>query len=248
MATTGDLTQQLAALADGLGPVLAPVEQRQQLVDLCTLVRVATASGSVSVARLDGDELVYEAADGTGAAGITGVRLATTRGVAGYVARTGHSLVVDQVQNDPRFARDVAERTGYIPSALLVVPITDANDDVLGVLSVLDRGSGAGDPLVVASAAARVAAPLMASASAVTRLGPLLLRAVADAVRDGDSTLAASLRRRADQETGPDGAAEELPVFAALLAEMRTLPPAAQQSVLRIVREAIALAAPRRRR
>ncbi|MFM2077761.1 MAG: hypothetical protein RJA49_1651 [Actinomycetota bacterium] len=248
MATTGDLTQQLAALADGLGPVLAPVEQRQQLVDLCALVRVATASGSVSVARLDGDELVYEAADGTGAAGITGVRLATSRGVAGYVARTGHSLVVDQVQNDPRFARDVAERTGYIPTALLVVPITDANDDVLGVLSVLDRGSGAGDPLVVASAAARVAAPLLASASAVTRLGPLLLRAVAEAVRDGDSTLAASLRRRAEQDTDTDGASDELAEFAALLAEMRTLPPAAQHAVLRIVREAIALAAPRRRR
>jgi putative methionine-R-sulfoxide reductase with GAF domain len=248
MATTGDLTQQLAALADGLGPVLAPTEQRQQLVDLCALVRVATASGSVSVARLDGDELVYEAADGRGATGITGVRLPTTRGVAGYVARTGHSLVVDQVQADPRFARDVAERTGYVPTALLVVPITDANDDVLGVLSVLDRGSGAGDPLVVASSAARVAAPLLASASAVARLGPLLLRAFADAVRDNDDSLATSLRRIADQRIEPDGAGEELPELAALLAEMRTLPPAAQQSVRRIVREAIALAAPRRRR
>lgn len=245
MASTGNLTQQLAAIADGLGPVLAPADHRAQLVDLCALVRVATGAASVSVARVDGDELVYDAARGEGDAAITGVRLAMSRGIAGYVARTGQSLVVDQVQSDPRFARDVAERVGYVPTSLLVVPIVDAGDDVLGVLSVLDRTHGAGDPLEVASAAARAAAPLVVSGVAVARLGPLLLRAVADAVAADEAKLAGALRRLADRVPEPD---DELVALAALLAEVRALPEASQRGVQRVLREAITLAGASRRR
>ena len=244
MATTGNLAQQLAAVADGLGPVLMPADQRDRLVDLCALVRIATGAASVSVARLHDDELVYEAADGTGAEAITGVRLPTSRGIAGYVARMGQSLVVDQVQSDPRFARDVAERVGYIPTSLLVVPATDGDDAVLGVVSVLDRTHGAGDALAVASAAARVATPLLAAGNAVARLGPLLVRALSDAVQSEERTLAAALRRLADRVPEPD---EDLAELAALMAAMRALPPAQQAGVARVVREALALATPRRR-
>ena len=42
------------------------------------------------------------------------------------------------VRADPRFARDVAEATHYIPTALLAAPMFDAEGEVLGVLSVLD--------------------------------------------------------------------------------------------------------------
>jgi putative methionine-R-sulfoxide reductase with GAF domain len=244
MATPGNLAQQLAAIADGLGPVMAPVEQRAQLVELCALVRIATGAASVSIARLHDDELVYEAADGSGGDAITGVHLPTSRGIAGYVALTGQSLVVDQVQSDPRFARDVAERTGYLPNSLLVVPVVDDDDRVLGVVSILDRTHGAGDPLAVASSAARVAAPLLATGTAIARLGPLLLRGVADAVANDEPKLAGSLRRLADRVPEPD---DDMAAMAALLAEMRTLPASSQQAIGRMVREAITLATPRRR-
>jgi hypothetical protein len=42
------------------------------------------------------------------------------------------------VQADPRFARDVAESTAYIPRAILAAPLMGGDGDVLGVLSVLD--------------------------------------------------------------------------------------------------------------
>jgi GAF domain-containing protein len=244
MAAAGNLARQLAAIADGLGPVVAPVDLHRQLVDLCGLVRLATGASSVSIARLDGDELVYDAADGQGADNVTGMRLSSGRGIAGYVARTGQSLVVDQVASDPRFARDVAERIGYVPTSLLVVPITSADDDVLGVLSVLDRTTGTGDPLAVASAAGRVAAPLLAVATAIGRLGPLLVQALADAVAAGEPQLATALRRLAADVDEQD---EEVASFAALLAEVRLLPHASQHTVVRILRDTIALATPRRR-
>ena len=47
-------------------------------------------------------------------------------------------LVIEDVHQDPRFARDVAEDTGYVPSGLMATPLLH-EERALGVLSVLDR-------------------------------------------------------------------------------------------------------------
>ena len=244
VAGPGNLTRQLAAVADSFGPMLMPVEQHNQLVDLCSLTRLAVGAASVSIARLDGGELSYEAAEGTGAHNVMGLRLPAGQGIAGYVAHTGQSLVIDEVHSDPRFARDVAERIGYVPNSLLAVPIVDPQDRILGVISVLDRTIGIGDPLAVTSASARVAAPILAMSGAVTRLGPLLVRAVADAVHANETTLVGALRRLADDLPEEDA---EIATLASLLAQLRVLPATSQQAVERILRESISLATPRRR-
>jgi GAF domain-containing protein len=51
---------------------------------------------------------------------------------------TRQPLVLDDLANDPRFARDVAESTGYVPKSLMAVPLLH-DEEVLGVLQVLDR-------------------------------------------------------------------------------------------------------------
>jgi GAF domain-containing protein len=244
VASPGNLTRQLAAVADSFGPMLMPVEHRSQLVDLCALTRLAVGAASVSIARLDDAELSYEAAEGEGAQNVVGLRLPSDRGIAGYVAHTGQSLVIDDVHSDARFARDVAERIGYVPNSLLAVPIVDPQDRVLGVISVLDRTVGIGDPLAVTSASARVAAPILAMSGAVTRLGPLLLRALADAVDANETTLVGALRRLADELPEDDA---EIATLASLLAQLRLLPATSQQAVERILLESISLATPRRR-
>ncbi len=244
MANPGNLTRQLAAVADALGPLLMSVDQRNQLNDLCSMTRLAVGAGSVSIARLDGTELVYEAAEGRGADNVIGLRLPSDHGIAGYVAHTGMSLVVDEVRSDQRFARDVAERVGYIPDSLMAVPVVDADDGVLGVVSILDRTIGIGDPLAIASAAARVAAPALAAFGAVVRLGPLLVRSVADAVEQGETTLVSALRRLADGLPADDA---EIASFASLLAALRVMPPATRNTVARILEDSIDLATPRRR-
>jgi GAF domain-containing protein len=67
-----------------------------------------------------------------------GQRIPSGTGIAGWVAASGQPLVVEDVANDPRFARDQAERTGYVPKGLMAVPLL-RDDRVLGVLNVLDR-------------------------------------------------------------------------------------------------------------
>jgi GAF domain-containing protein len=237
-----DLLRRLARVADDLGEIGAPVDVRRQLVAICHVGRVALSAASVSIARLDGDELVYEAADGSGADGIVGTRLPLTRGLASYVVRTGQALVVEQVEHDPRFARDIAERVGYVPSSMLVTPIVDDRGDVVGALSVLDRGGQSGDALSIASAVAEQAALLLPRVGLAARLAPVLFGAVADAVEHDDAELAAALRRAGDR--ADDDTAE----LAALLAELRALPPDARSTATRIVAEFSRYATAHRRR
>src|SRR4051794_10051017 len=98
------------------------------------------AACSISLVDDDGAELVFVAADGAGAAEIVGQAVPVGRGIAGGAAMSGQPIAVSDVQADPRFARDVAESTSYVPRAILAAPLMGANGDVLGVLSVLDPG------------------------------------------------------------------------------------------------------------
>ena len=46
--------------------------------------------------------------------------------------------MIEDVTEDPRFAKDVAETTGYVPKGLMAVPLLH-EERALGVLEVLDR-------------------------------------------------------------------------------------------------------------
>ena len=116
-------------------------DQISPLFALCALCRVALGAASVSIATAGDDGLRYVAADGTGADEIVGTHLPPGAGIAGFVAATGQSLSVRDPVSDPRFAREVGERTGYIPNSIQCVAVNDADGDVAAVLSILDRGS-----------------------------------------------------------------------------------------------------------
>lgn len=141
------------------------VEALGALVRLC---RLAHAAASVSIARVDDHELVFVAAEGEGAEAIVGTRLPMGAGLAGYVAISGQALEVAHVVEDPRFAREVAEATGYVPDAILLAPAIGPEGEVVGVLSVLDRrrDDGGGHALEMAGHAAEVAATLLGAGPA----------------------------------------------------------------------------------
>ena len=109
------------------------------LTGAVTAIRELFSAAATSFARTteDGEHLVFVAADGAGADRIVGVELPVGRGIAGFAAMSGQSIAVADVQRDPRFARDVAESTEYVPRTILAAPVF-ADGDVAGVLSVLD--------------------------------------------------------------------------------------------------------------
>jgi GAF domain-containing protein len=134
-----DRTDELrAAVAAG---VLAADEQFARLlrsiVDVARAIFGAKAS-SIMLFDPESEELVFAAVSGEGESELVGRRMPASTGVAGWVLSSRTPLVLEDVQSDPRFARDVAEKTGYVPKGLMAVPLLD-EELVLGVLQVLDR-------------------------------------------------------------------------------------------------------------
>ncbi|HYX88842.1 MAG TPA: GAF domain-containing protein, partial [Gaiellaceae bacterium] len=95
-------------------------------------------ASSIFLLDEDTDELVFAAVAGEGEDTLVGRRFPSSTGIAGWVLVTRQPLVLEDVGEDPRFARDVAEQTGYVPRGLMAVPLLHG-ERALGVLEVLDR-------------------------------------------------------------------------------------------------------------
>ena len=124
------------------GQVLAGAGARQALLQsIADVARAIFLARAASIAVLDPATRVFrfEAVAGEGAQRLVGSTFPFGEGIAGTVAQTGESMVVDDLTRDPRFARGVAEESGYVPGAIMVAPLL-GDEDTLGVLSVLDRG------------------------------------------------------------------------------------------------------------
>jgi len=107
------------------------------IVEVARSIFGAKAS-SILLLDEETEELVFEAVVGEGEDSLLGTRFPAGKGIAGWVLATRTPLVIEDVQQDPRFAKDVAEDTGYVPSGLMAAPLLH-DERALGVLSVLDR-------------------------------------------------------------------------------------------------------------
>src|SRR2546429_8194416 len=132
------MTDLRAAVAAGaLGSEESYRALLQSIVEVARAIFGARAS-SVFLHDEAADELVFEAVAGEGAGELVGRRFPSSTGVAGWVLVTRQPLVVEELEQDPRFAREAAESTGFVPKGLMAVPLLH-DERALGVLEVLDR-------------------------------------------------------------------------------------------------------------
>ncbi|MEV6979234.1 GAF domain-containing protein [Kitasatospora sp. NPDC093806] len=111
----------------------------QSVVEVARSVFGAAAASVLLVDEADGD-LVFEAVAGEGEHHLLGTRFPAGTGIAGWALMTGQPVVVDDVTENPQFARAAAESTGYVPRSIMAAPLI-CEGDCIGVLSVLDRDS-----------------------------------------------------------------------------------------------------------
>jgi len=107
------------------------------IVEVARSIFGARAS-SILLLDVETEELVFAAVVGEGEEDLLGMRFPAGKGIAGWVLATRTPLVLEDVRKDPRFAGDVAEDTGYVPSGLMAAPLLH-DEAALGVLEVLDR-------------------------------------------------------------------------------------------------------------
>ena len=111
----------------------------QSIVDVARAIFKAKAS-SILLLDEETDELVFEAAADEASERLIGKRFPSSTGIAGFVLVSRQPLVIENVLTDPRFSRETAESTGFVPKGLMAVPLLH-EERALGVLEVLDRPS-----------------------------------------------------------------------------------------------------------
>lgn len=227
---------ELGRVAGDLGPALAPVGTSELLRSITTAARELFGAAACSLALLTDDEaeLVFTTAAGAGADDVTGLRIPSGKGIAGWVVMSGQPIVVADLQRDPRFARDVAAQTGYVPSSILAVPVASPNR-LLGVMEILDRDErrpGAEQDMTTLALFADQAALAIDGARSFADLGRVLLRSLA--ATTADVSLADALATSAAALPAPD---RDLAELAALFADLGRQGPEERRLAVRVLRE-----------
>ena len=70
------------------------------------------------------------------------IRFPASKGLAGYVAKSGESINIKDAYNDERFNPEVDLKTGYKTKTILCLPIKNNNQEIIGVFQVLNKANG----------------------------------------------------------------------------------------------------------
>ncbi|MHB8836161.1 MAG: ATP-binding protein [Candidatus Methylomirabilia bacterium] len=111
-------------------------EVLRQVMAQSTRLLVAESS-ALMLLEESTQELVFEVATGDKGSAIKQIRLKLGEGVAGWVAREGQPLIVNDPAADERFFKKADTTTGYTTRNLMAVPLT-VRGRVIGVLEVLN--------------------------------------------------------------------------------------------------------------
>jgi GAF domain-containing protein len=134
------MTENNLQAAVSAGVLSAEDEHRALLESIVEVARAIFSARAASIFLHDeaSDELVFEAVAGEGSDNLVGMRFPSSTGIAGWTLVTRQPLVIEDLRQDPRFSREQAESTGYVPEAMMSVPLLHG-ERALGVLQVLDR-------------------------------------------------------------------------------------------------------------
>lgn len=135
----------LLEVTRAIGAVLDPDELARRIMQ-CVTHSFGADRSTLFLHDEKRRELVSKVAQGLEPGGPE-LRIPDDQGLCGHVARTRRSLLVRDTFAEERFRRDFAERTGYAPRSMMVVPVGVAHRPGRcdGVLQVMHRRVGAFD-------------------------------------------------------------------------------------------------------
>lgn len=99
---------------------------------------IPSEAGSILLKDRTTNQLVFRTSRGPSADAVKRLKLEPGTGIVGWVAQTGKSVLTNDVANDPRHAKGIAETLGMRVHTAICVPIS-AHQEVLGAIQLLDR-------------------------------------------------------------------------------------------------------------
>lgn len=155
-------------------------------------IKILTHAEALSLLLYDEehDELVFSATETLQENTLVGVEVPVGQSIAGWVATTGRSEIVNDVATDRRFYPAIDLVTGFATRNLLAVPLV-RGDRVIGVIEVANRYGGAGFREEDRMALEQVVAELRDG------IDPDMVSHQADAVQQVLATAAAAVRSEA---------------------------------------------------
>lgn len=98
-------------------------------------------SGSILLREYDGDQLYFAKILRGNAQHFSSLRIKIGQGIAGWVAQTGQSVIVDDTSKDTRWYSGVDRVTGFTTRSILCVPLI-ADGETIGVLELVNKVDG----------------------------------------------------------------------------------------------------------
>jgi signal transduction histidine kinase len=134
LSTLNEVSTTMAASLD-LDPMLVRIVNSSMSILGCE-------AGSLFLIDDDTGEYVFRVAAGPVGQNLVGMRIAPGKGFVGEAIESASVVIVNDVQNDPRWFRGSDETTGFVTRALMVVPLR-RGERTVGALEVINKRDGA---------------------------------------------------------------------------------------------------------
>jgi diguanylate cyclase (GGDEF)-like protein len=135
--------RKLQGVAERVGDSINPdavIQDTEALRGLLAQVNAAVPSEGSSLLLLDnnGQELVFRASRTLQPGVVDGMRLPTSQGIAGWVARNREAVRLDDATKDARYFSGIEDRTHFRPQSMICVPMV-SKGTLLGVIQVINK-------------------------------------------------------------------------------------------------------------
>lgn len=84
------------------------------------------------------DDMVFSVVVGTGRDKLMGTRLPKGEGIAGAIMESGESLIIEDVEKDPRFSGRADQYTGFKTRSIIGTPLK-TEDKIFGVIELINK-------------------------------------------------------------------------------------------------------------
>ena len=132
--------QELSILDEVGKTILSALELKKVLNVIMEKTKELVPSNAWSLLLVDekNEELLFSAAIGSRAGKLSDVRLKIGQGIAGWVAKEGKPVIVQNVMDDTRFFKEIDKKTDFKTKSVLCVPL-ESRGKILGVLEVINK-------------------------------------------------------------------------------------------------------------